>query len=102
MGKVDALELSLNKTLVFGAQQGQVVEAGPGRGWSRHRIRFDVGMNGIDQAIGLGQLQEGVLKPEFEVGEVEGVIAKFNRLAAPGARPDGGKPGGGWWGQPAG
>jgi len=76
-----AVKLGLDEALVFGAEQGQVVEAGFGR-LGRDGIGRDLGMGGGEEAFGLGQLQKGTLKPEFEAGKVKGVIADFQSLAA--------------------
>ena len=76
-----AIELGLDETLVFGPEQGQVIEAGFG-GWGRDGIGCDLRMVGGLQPFGPGQLQKGVLKPEFEARKIEGVVAQFKRLAA--------------------
>ena len=39
-------------------------------------------MGGSHDAVGFGQLQEGILKPDLDAREVEGVIAELDRLAA--------------------
>ena len=65
--EVDAFELSLNEPLVFGPEQGQIVKTGFGRWWGRQRVWLEVGMSGIDQVIGLSQLEKGLVAPEFEV-----------------------------------
>jgi hypothetical protein len=76
-----AIELGLDETLVFGAEQGQVIEAGFGRRWGRDGIGCYLGMGGGQQPFRLGHLQKGTLKPEFETGKVEGVVADFQSLA---------------------
>jgi hypothetical protein len=81
VGEVNAVELSLDQAFPLGAQEGQVVEAGVGGG-RRSGIGFDVGMGGGDQAVGFGELQESALEPNLEAGEVEGIVAQFDGLAA--------------------
>jgi len=81
LGEVNGVELFLEEPFSFDAQEGEVVEAGVW-GWSRDRIRFDVGVDGGDDAIRFGESKEGVVKPDLDAGQVEGVIAEFDGLAA--------------------
>jgi len=43
-------------------------------------IRSHVGVDGAPDLFGLGQLQESVIVPHLQAGEVEGVIAQFDAL----------------------
>ena len=78
---MNGVELLLEETFSFDAQEGEVVEAGVW-GWGRDRIRFDVGMDGGDDLVGFGDLEEGVVEPDLNAGQVERVVAEFDRLAA--------------------
>ena len=51
------------------------------RSWGRRNgVRFDVRVGGGDDAVGFGQLEEGVLEPDLDAGEVKGIVAEFDGL----------------------
>ena len=78
---MNAVELLLDQALPFRTQEGQVVQ-GAVRWGFRHGIRFDVWMDGGDDLVRLGELQEGIVEPDLDAREVEGVVAELDRLAA--------------------
>ena len=39
-------------------------------------------MHGGDDLIGFGKLEEGVVEPDLDLGEVEGIVAQLDRLTA--------------------
>ena len=81
LSELDALELLLEQAFSLGAQQGQIVESFIGRDGG-DRVGFNVGMDSGDQAVQLGDLEEGVLKPDLNAAEVEGVVAQLDGPAA--------------------
>ena len=73
MGKlreVNAIELFLDQALAFCAKQGQIVQAGVGSG-SEDGIRFDVWVDGSDDLVRFGELEESTVEPDFDAREVE-------------------------------
>jgi hypothetical protein len=48
----------------------------------RNRVRFDVGMDGGDDLIGFGELEKGIVEPELDAGEVEGIVTQLDGFAA--------------------
>jgi len=81
LGEVNGVELFLEKAFTFNAQEGEIVKAGVW-GWDRDRIRFEVGVGGGDDAVRFGDLEEGVVEPDLDAGQVEGVVTEFDGLAA--------------------
>lgn len=81
MLELDALELLPEQALALGAQHGQVVEPLIGRD-NRDRVGLDVGVDGGNQPVELGNLEKGVLEPDLDVIEVEGVVAELDGPAA--------------------
>jgi hypothetical protein len=79
--KVKAIELLLDQAFPFRTQEGQVVQRAVGWGY-RDGIGLDVWMDGGDDLVRLGELQEGLVEPDLDAGEVKGVIAELDRLAA--------------------
>jgi hypothetical protein len=84
---VNGVDLFLDQALTLQAQQGQagqrpaIIEAGV-RGWLGDRVKLDVGMVGSDDLLRLGELEESVVVPDLEAGEVEGIIAEFDPFSA--------------------
>jgi hypothetical protein len=80
LGEVNVVELLLEQAFPFGSEESQVVEAGAG--WWRRGdgVGFDVGVGGGDDAVGFGQLEEGVLEPDLDAGEVKRIIAELDGL----------------------
>jgi len=67
---VNAIELLLDQVLPFCAKQGKIVQAGVGCG-SGDGIRFDVRVNGSDDLVRFGELEESTIEPDFDAREVE-------------------------------
>jgi len=78
---VNGIELFLNKTLALLAQEGEIIKARVWF-WVRDRIRGDVGVHGSDDLIGFGELEEGFVEPDLDLGEVERVVTQLDGLAA--------------------
>ncbi len=76
---MNGAKLFLEQTITLQAQKREIVEAGVWWGM-RNGIRFDVGVDGGDDLIGFGDLKEGVVEPDLDAGEVEGIIAQFDGL----------------------
>jgi len=79
--EVNSVELLTDEALALLAEEGQVIEAGVWL-WSRDGVRGDVWVQGSDDAIRLGELEEGVVEPELDLGEIERIVAQLDRLAA--------------------
>jgi len=71
---VNGIKLLLDKTLTFQAQQGQVIKAGVGR-WFGDGVKLDVGVAGSHDFLRLGKLEESVVVPDLDAGEIEGIVA---------------------------
>ena len=78
---MNSIKLLLKQTFPFGAQEGKIIEAGTRRR-GRDRVGFDVGMGGGDDLLRLGELEESIVEPDLQAGEVKGVVAQFDPLAA--------------------
>jgi hypothetical protein len=78
---VNGIELLVDETLALLAQEREIIEARVWF-WVRDRVRGDIRVDGGDDLIGLGELEEGVVEPDLDLGEVERVIAQLDGLAA--------------------
>jgi hypothetical protein len=79
--EVNGIELLVDEPLALGAEEGEVVEAGV-RLRSGDRIRRDVRVHSGDDLIGFGELEEGVVEPDLDLGEIERIVVEFDGLAA--------------------
>jgi hypothetical protein len=79
--EVNGIELLLDEALALLAEEGEVIEAGVWF-WRGDRIRGDVRVHGSDDLVGFGELEEGVVEPDLDLGEVEGVVVQFDSLTA--------------------
>ena len=79
--ELDTLELLPEQALALGAQQGQVVEPFIRRD-DRDRVGLDIGVDGGDEPVEFCHLEKGVLEPDLDVVEVEGVVAELDGPAA--------------------
>jgi hypothetical protein len=80
LGEAHGSQLLADEALALGAQQRQVVEAGVGR-HDRDGVGLNVGVDGGDDLVEFGQLEEGVVEPELDLGQVEGVVTQLDALA---------------------
>ena len=78
---MNGLELLVDETLALLSQKREIVKTRV-RLRSRDGIGGDVGVDGGDDAVGFGELEEGAVEPHLDLGEVEGVIAQLDGLAA--------------------
>lgn len=82
MGKMDPGKLGLQEPLVFGPQQGQIIERRIGGGRRGLWIGGDLGMGGGDDLLRLGLLDELLLEPDLQPAQIEGIKAHLNALPA--------------------
>jgi hypothetical protein len=79
--EVNSVELLLDEALALLAEEGEVVKAGVGF-WRGERVRGDVRVHGGDDGVGFGELEEGVVEPDLDLGEIERIVAQIDGLAA--------------------
>jgi hypothetical protein len=79
--EVNRIELFPEEAFPFGAEEGEIVQAGM-RGRMRDRIRLDVRQGRGEDAVGFGELEKGVVEPDLDAGEVERIVAQLDGLAA--------------------
>jgi len=78
---MNGVELFVDQPLALQAQECEIVEAGVGW-WLGDRIKLDVGVAGGDDLLRLSELEESVVVADLKAGEVEGVVAQVDPLAA--------------------
>lgn len=74
---MDGIELLLEQTFAFHAQQGEIIKPGVRRRLG-DGIGFDVGMRGGDDLLRFGEFQESVVVPDFEARKVEGIVSQLD------------------------